>query len=174
MNPIATKAAIPGLELPKGAGPGADVGVGQGTGKPPMDFDQLMAQIKTTAAGGAPAQAPSAPASVEPAMKVQPSPANELRQGLETSRRHITRLSKQIEGVRETPAAQGLGGRLTGIEQQYAQLNAMLQTMPANAGPQRWIVLQQQMYSMSENIGTLSKMVSQASSGMKSMLQTQV
>ncbi len=170
MNPIVTKAANSGLELPKESG----LDVGRAAGKPPMDFDQLMAQIKAAAAGGSPAQAPNAPARVDPAVSTRPSPATGLRQGMETGRRHITRLSKQIEGLRGMPAAQGLGGRLTGIEQQYAQLNTMLRTMPANAGPQRWIVLQQQMYSMSENIGTLSKMVSQASSGMKSMLQTQV
>jgi len=63
---------------------------------------------------------------------------------------------------------------LTSIEHQYTRLDSAAKGMPPNASPQQWIALQQQVYSMNENIGVLSKMVGQAASGVKSVLQTQV
>lgn len=178
MNTIVGKLANFQPDLANGGG----AGNGQGAGKRPSPYDQAAARVKNASEGNASAAglsrpAPTAISTANSPARLQPSarvtPAAQVMNGLAAARSHLSRLQNTgaVQGATEP---QGLKGRLIGIEQQYAQLNSALQTMPSNATPQQWIVLQQQMYSMSENIGTLSKMVSQASSGMKSMLQTQV
>ncbi|WP_035351883.1 hypothetical protein [Edaphobacter aggregans] len=69
---------------------------------------------------------------------------------------------------------QGLQSRLTSAEQQYMRLNSAVNSLPPNASAQQWLALQQQAYSMNENIGVLSKLVGQAANGVKTVLQTQV
>jgi hypothetical protein len=97
-----------------------------------------------------------------------------VSQNLETSQHYLVRLRERIEATPSTSSMQGLQSRLTSIEHQYTRLDSAVKAMLANASPQQWIALQQQVYSMNENIGVLSKMVGQAASGVKSILQTQV
>lgn len=97
-----------------------------------------------------------------------------VHQSLAATQHHLARLRERIESGSPTSSMQGLQARLTSAEQQYMRLSSAVNSLPANASPQQWLVLQQQAYSMNENIGVLSKMVGQAANGVKTVLQTQV
>jgi hypothetical protein len=64
--------------------------------------------------------------------------------------------------------------RLTSTEQQYTRLYAALKALPPYASTHRRIAIEQEVYSMNEKIATISKMVGQSGSGVKTIPQTQV
>ena len=147
-------------------------------------FDKVRSQLKSGTGneahptGTQPATSASAVGSdptVDRAQRGAPvRPSDQVRQSLASSQYHLARLK---ESVASTPAANsisGLQGRLTSIEREYARIDAAAKALPVNANPQQLIALQQQVYGMNESIGVLSKMVTQAASGVKSVLQTQV
>jgi len=123
-------------------------------------FDKVRSQLKDNAGSEAHPTSPQAPAN--PA-----AVGNDA--GVDRAR-----LQARVESTPGANSISGLQNRLTSIEHQYTRLDAVARAMPANASPQQWIALQQQVYSMNESIGVLSKMVTQAASGVKSVLQTQV
>jgi hypothetical protein len=97
-----------------------------------------------------------------------------IQQNLAASQHHLARLRDRVESSSSVGSMRGIKGRLTSVENQYRQIDSVLRTLPQNASPQQYLALQQQVYSMNENIGALSKLVEQASNGVKSILQTQV
>lgn len=148
-------------------------------------FDKIRSQLNDRANGEAsPAQSASAVNASTPASNPHPgriqgnaasaTPASRIRQNLTTAQYHLARLRDRVDSAQATGPMQGVMSRLTSAERQYQQLDSAVQAMPANASPQQWLALQQQVYSMNENIGALSKLVEQASSGVKSVLQTQI
>ncbi len=146
-------------------------------------FDKIESQLKdnprdeASSVDSAPPANPSAESGNLSAGRVQQGAAStpdRVRQSLATSQHHLSRLRERVELTPGTSSMQGLQSRLTSIEHQYTRLDSAAKAMPPNASPQQWIALQQQVYSMNENIGVLSKMVGQAANGVKSVLQTQV
>lgn len=147
-------------------------------------FDKVRSQLKDNAdnqAQPADPQAPLNPAAVgndlgvDRAQRSAPvTPSDRVQQGLSAGQYHLGRLKDRVESTPGANSIAGLQSRLTSIEHQYTRLDAAAKTLPVNASPQQWIALQQQVYSMNESIGVLSKMVTQAASGVKSVLQTQV
>ncbi len=102
------------------------------------------------------------------------SPSDRINNSLASSQYHLARLKQSVEAAPELSSMPGIQSRLTSVEQEYLQLNSAAASLSPNASPQQLLALQQQAYSMSENIGVLSKMVGQAATGVKSVLQTQV
>jgi RNA polymerase sigma factor for flagellar operon FliA len=133
-------------------------------------FGKLSSQLKDKAGSEASPGEPTSPANSPVASH---EATNQVHKTLAAGQHHLARLR---ECVAPTPGAesQSLQSRLTSIEHQYTRLDSAVKAMPPNASPQQWIALQQQVYSMNENIGVLAKMVGQAASGVKSVLQTQV
>jgi hypothetical protein len=145
-------------------------------------FDKIRSQLKDNAGNEAsPAESASpanSPASGNPSVdRVQRGSAatlDRVHQSLASSQYHLARLKERVESTPGVSSMQGIQSRLTGVEHQYTRLDSAVKAMPPNASPQQWIALQQQVYGMEESIGVLSKMVGQAASGVKSVLQTQV
>ena len=147
-------------------------------------FDKVRSQLQDSAGTevqpvGSQSPAPTSAAGATPsADRVQGgasvTPPERVSKNLSSSQYHLARLKERIESTPEANSISGLQSRLSSIEHQYAKVDAAAKAMPANASPQQWIALQQQVYSMNESIGVLSKMVTQAASGVKSVLQTQV
>jgi hypothetical protein len=146
-------------------------------------FDKVRSQLKSDpgnqaspAESASPTTAPGA--SNDPgASKLQhgaTAAPDRIRQSLAAGQHHLARLREGIESTPGASSMQSLQSRLISAEHQYTQLSSAVNSLPPNASPQQWLALQQQAYSMNENIGVLSKMVGQAASGVKSVLQTQV
>ena len=143
----------------------------------PSKFDKVQRQLKNSSNGGV---SPSGGASSISSSSINrvsmqdgaASTPDRVRQNLAASQRHLVQLKERVDA---TPGAgSNLQGRLSSIERQYTRLDSVANTMPTNASPQQWLVLQQRVYAMNENIGVLSKMVSQVVGGVKSVLQTQI
>jgi hypothetical protein len=102
------------------------------------------------------------------------SAPDRLRQSLTTSQYHLDRLKNRVASSPEVSSMQGIMSRLTSAETQYQHIDAAVRNLPANANPQQLISLQQMVYSMNENISGISKVIDQAVSVVKSVLQTQI
>lgn len=147
-------------------------------------FDQVRRKLKTNAGKELQSASPDATVKLPAAENAavvdrtqRPAavpPSEHVKDSLSASRYHMVRLKERVESTPVDAPVSGLQSRLASIERQYSLIDAAARAMPATATPQQWITLQQQVYSMDEDIGVLSKMVSQAASGVKSVLQTQV
>jgi hypothetical protein len=151
-------------------------------------FDEIRAQLQDTAdsLGIQLPQSVAESAKVHPAAPVQSTsganPASRAMSGptkientLAVSRYHIDRIQTQIKASPSANALQKtITGKLTSIENQYNQLDVALREVSPDASPQQWLRLQQLANTMNENINVLSKLVDSASSGVKTILQTQI
>jgi hypothetical protein len=100
--------------------------------------------------------------------------ADALLKSLSTSKYHLERLKKISISKAETSPMQSVMSRLSDAENQFQQIDSALRAMPPDASAAQWMVLQQMVYNVNENISVLTKVIDQASSGVKSVLQTQV
>ena len=103
-----------------------------------------------------------------------PPGAEKVQQTMAAGRYHLDRVQTTVKVNSSTGTMDKVKGKLTSIETQYNQLDATLQQISPNASPQDWLRLQQMANSMNENISVLSKLVDSASSGIKTILQTQI
>ena len=103
-----------------------------------------------------------------------PPGAEKVQQTMAAGRYHLDRVQTIVKANSATGTMDKVKGKLTSIEAQYNQLDATLQQISPNASPQDWLRLQQMANSMNENISVLSKLVDSASSGVKTILQTQI
>jgi hypothetical protein len=103
-----------------------------------------------------------------------PPGAEKVQQSMAAGRYHLDRIQATVKANSSTSTLDKVKGKLTSIEAQYNQLDGTLQQISPNASPQDWLRLQQMANSMNENISVLSKLVDSASSGVKTILQTQI
>jgi hypothetical protein len=103
-----------------------------------------------------------------------PPGAEKVQQTMATGRYHLDRFQTTVKANSSNGTMDKVKGKLTSIEAQYNQLDTTLQKISPNASPQDWLRLQQMANSMNENISVLSKLVDSASSGVKTILQTQI
>jgi hypothetical protein len=103
-----------------------------------------------------------------------PPGAEKIQQTMATGRYHLDRVQTTVKANSSNDTMDKVKGKLTSIEAQYNQLDTTLQKISPNASPQDWLRLQQMANSMNENISVLSKLVDSASSGVKTILQTQI
>jgi hypothetical protein len=99
---------------------------------------------------------------------------NQVQQNLSVSQHHLSRLKYRIESSSTAGSMPGIRKHFVSVESQFRQLDKAIHQMSGNASPQQLMELQQKVYGINENIATLSKMVDQATSSVKSILQTQL
>ncbi|MCU1224111.1 MAG: hypothetical protein JWQ42_2204 [Edaphobacter sp.] len=201
MDPILTKAVTPSVSDSFNGTAGAQLpkdGVSQ-FDKIKAQLQDTADKVNTYAPQPVSATAPTPPASVaslqpssaavQPAdsdMKTTtgtaqsksinslPPGAEKVQQTMAAGRYHLDRVQTTVKTNSSTGTMDKVKGRLTSIEAQYNQLDATLKQISPNASPQDWLRLQQMANSMNENISVLSKLVDSASSGVKTILQTQI
>jgi hypothetical protein len=200
MDPILTKAVTPtvsdsfngsaGTQLPKDGASQFD--------KIKTQLQDTTDSVNSFAPNTVSAAAPTPPAStasVQPSSAPQPADsgmkpamgtarsqsiqsllpgAEKVQQTMAAGRYHLGRVQTVVKANSSTGNMDKVKGKLTSIEAQYNQLDATLQQISPNASPQDWLRLQQMANSMNENISVLSKLVDSASSGVKTILQTQI
>ncbi|MBB6142571.1 hypothetical protein HNQ77_000509 [Silvibacterium bohemicum] len=187
MDPILTKAVTPGISDPSAGGLGTQLPKGSAS-----PFDKIKAQLQETAdqvnpsssqavqpatnpAQSAGSAANSASGVTKPAsMQSLPPGPEKLQQSMAVGRYHLDRVQSAVKSNSSASTMDKVKGKLTSIEAQYNQLDVTLQQISPNATPQDWLRLQQMASSMNENIAVLSKLVDSASSGVKTILQTQI
>jgi hypothetical protein len=86
----------------------------------------------------------------------------------------IEHLTQRVNALPQTPAFEPFRQRLASIDSQYQAAGKLVNSMPGSATPGDLMKIQMQMYQLTENLEMMSKVVEQVSSGVKSVLQTQV
>jgi hypothetical protein len=165
MDPVLSKIAT-NLPDPSGSNGGTQAPK-NGSSK----FDRVSNQVAGGVAGPSSAHAVSSPSGAQPGAM---SPSDRVNRDLAASQNQLSRLKNRVGSTPELSTMRDLEGRLSSLEHQYAQLDQASKALPPDASRQQLLLLQQQVYSMNEGIGTLSKIVGEAASGVKTILQTQV
>ena len=150
----------------------------------PQSVPSTAAMLPTSAASAQPSSAavqPANPGSKSATEIVRstninslPPASEKVQQAMVAGRYHLDRLEATVKANSSASTMDKVKGKLTSIEAQYNQLDGTLQQISPNASPQDWLRLQQMANSMNENISVLSKLVDSASSGVKTILQTQI
>ena len=90
------------------------------------------------------------------------------------ARTQLDAVKGRVEAAKTTPGSEGIRDRLSAIEAQFESVTGKTNAIPDTNNLRDLLALQTEMYTMSQNIEVLSKVVDAASSGVKSTLQMQV
>jgi hypothetical protein len=156
----------------------------EGQKSEPSKFDRLRADLsqKLAPVGPLPAKVTSINDQQKQLL------ANDLRRKLETGqspqeifggdlknlRSGITDLSRQVAAAPDVSAFAPLRERLKSIESDFNASAKLLQTPLSTDDHCKLLEMQMEMYKLTENVEVLSRTVSEAGSGVKTLLQTQV
>ena len=86
----------------------------------------------------------------------------------------IANLTNRVSALPETSAFDPVRKRLANIDSQFQSVGKLLNSVQGTQNQADLMKLQVHMYQLSENLELMSKVVEQMTSGMKSVLQTQV
>ena len=86
----------------------------------------------------------------------------------------IQHLTTRVEALPKTPAFEPLRQRLTSIDAQFQAAGKLVNHAGSSGNPADMMKVQMQMYQLTENLELMSKVVDQVTSGVKSILQTQL
>jgi type III secretion system YscI/HrpB-like protein len=149
----------------------------------PSKFDRLRADLNGQSTSAA--QLPPKVTAVSDQQKQLLE--NDLRRKLETGKSPqeifgadmkqlctgITDLNRQVAAVPDTSAFAPLRQRLESIESDFNASTKLLKS-PALDDPNKLLQMQMEVYKLTSNVEILSRTVSEAASGAKTILQTQV
>lgn len=86
----------------------------------------------------------------------------------------VGHLTDRVNALPKTPAFEPFRKRLASIDQQYQSAGNLVNSVGGTQNPGDLMKVQMQMYQLTENLELMSKVVEQVTSGVKSILQTQV
>jgi hypothetical protein len=86
----------------------------------------------------------------------------------------LQQLTTRVNALPKTSAFDPLRQRLASIDAQYHSAGSLVNSVKGNSNPAELMKIQMQMYQLTENLELASKVVEQVTSGVKSILQTQV
>jgi hypothetical protein len=179
VDPIASKVAVKPSEI---AGEKGNAGAAK-TGE--SKFDKVRAQLQDDSSRGV--QIPPEITKVSPEQRnalqadltkrlqgtKTHSPQAIFKPEMKRAKEGLQHLTKRVNELPKTAAFDPLRQRLASIDSQY-QATGQLLNSTSHASPEELLKLQMQMYQMSENLEVMSKVVEQVTTGMKSILQTQL
>jgi hypothetical protein len=93
---------------------------------------------------------------------------------IRAAKSNITQLTKRVNALPKTPAFDPVRQRLASVDSQFQSAGQMVQGLRGTESPGDLMKIQMQMYQLTENLEIVSKVVEQVTSGVKSILQTQV
>jgi methyl-accepting chemotaxis protein len=86
----------------------------------------------------------------------------------------VAQLTTRVNALPKTPAFEPFRDRLTSIDNQFQSTTKLVNSIKGTETPQQLMGIQSQLYQMSENLELMSKALEQLTSGVKSILQTQI
>ena len=91
---------------------------------------------------------------------------------LRQTKTRIDNLTSRVNELPKTSAFDPLRQRLTSIDDQFQSAGKLIHSLNGQQAPADLMKVQLQMYQMTENLELMSKVVEQVTSGVKSILQT--
>lgn len=105
---------------------------------------------------------------------VSPASADVLKPKLEYAGSSLSDLNARVATIKPTRAAESLQNRLDLLNAQFRTLGNHLQESAAKDDPMQLLRLQNDIYQLDEELELVSKVVEQTTSGVRSLLQTQL
>ncbi len=102
------------------------------------------------------------------------SPKEVFKVDMKRAQDGVQRLSNRVNGLPKTPAFEPFRQRLASIDQQYRATGQLVNSTASSDNPKDLLKIQVQLFQMTENLELMSKVVDQVTSGMKTILQTQL
>lgn len=93
---------------------------------------------------------------------------------MKRAKEKVDHLTTRVNSLPKTSAFDPIRSRLTSIDQQYQSAGQLVNSLKNADNPRDLMKIQMQMYQLTENLELMSKVVEQVTSGMKSVLQTQL
>jgi hypothetical protein len=180
VNPIINQAASKPFDVTKaedGAGPGKS-----GESK----FDKVRSRLLDEQASRVDLPPEAKPVSGEQRNALQADLLTRLQAGgtisaqelfaphLQQAKQGIQNLTHRVNSLPKTQAFEPFRQRLASIDSQYQEAGKLVNSVKSSESPGDLMKVQMQMYQLTENLEMMSKVVEQVSSGVKSVLQTQV
>jgi hypothetical protein len=116
-------------------------------------------------------QAPPAPVSIS---SISPASADALKPKLDYAGSSLSDLKARAATIKPTSAAEALQNRLDLLNAQFRVLGNHLEQSAAKNDPVQLLKLQNDIYQLDEELELVSKVVDQATSGVRALLQTQL
>lgn len=105
---------------------------------------------------------------------VSPSPADALKPKLNYAGNSLAALNTRVAAIAPTSAAQSLQNRLDLLNVKFRAIGDAFQNSAAKNDPMQLLRLQNDIYQLDEELELVSRVVDQATSGVRSLLQTQI
>jgi hypothetical protein len=149
-------------------------------------FDRVRSRLLDEQAARVQMPKEAGPASVEQQKALKAELTSRLEKGgneaatrmftsrVQEAQRNITHLNKRVDALPKTPAFDPLRQRLARVDDQFRTAGQMVNSLRGTESPGDLMKIQVQMYQLTENLEIMSKVVEQVTSGVKSILQTQI
>ena len=102
------------------------------------------------------------------------SPQKAFAVDMKRAKVQVDQLTSRVNALPKTPAFEPLRQRLTSIDSQFHSTGQLVHSLKGTESTGDLMKVQVQMYQLTENLELMSKVVEQVTSGVKSILQTQV
>jgi len=151
-----------------------------------QSFERTLVEKKNAAEAGGGAPTPVSRISEEQQahlltqlrMKVQQTsstnPSQLFSREMQSVHQKLTSVAQRVSALPRVPAFDGLRNHLQNLEAQYRNSGNLLHSLGPDAKLQDLLHLQEDMYLMTQNLEVFSRVVDQTTSGVKTILQTQV
>jgi hypothetical protein len=107
--------------------------------------------------------------------QTKPASAHELFSvDMKRAKEGVEQLTNRVNALPKTPAFDPLRKRLASIDSQYQSAGRLVNSVQGTESPAELMKVQMKVYQLTENLELMSKVVEQVTSGMKTLLQTQV
>jgi len=110
----------------------------------------------------------------DPVLPPSNSPAGVLKPKLEYAGDSLSVLKARVATIEPSSAGESLQNRLDLLNAQFRVLGNNLQDSAAKNDPMQLLRLQNDIYQLDEELELVSKVVDQATNGVRSLLQTQI
>ncbi len=107
-------------------------------------------------------------------LSTSPAASDVLKPTFEYTGNSLSELNARAAAIKPTSAAESLQTRLDLLNAQFRVLGSHLQESAAKGDPMQLLRLQNDIYQLDEELELVSKVVDQATSGVRSLLQTQL
>jgi hypothetical protein len=165
MDPLTLKAAS------LGADDGLEAGVEAAKKVGPSRFDELSQNFARDPVTQ-PSTVPVHPPTTEATSTV--NLASTVNNQLHVTEASLQRLNHRVQAASQTTEVGTIRTLVDQLVVRFTNVGNSIRQVGAQANPQKLLVLQAKVYQISEDVELLSKMVDQATSGVKTVLQTQV
>lgn len=165
MDPLTLKAAS------FGAGDRLEAGVEVAKKVGPSRFDELSQKV----AGVPVTQSSTVP--LQPQTTEATSPANlasTVNNQLHVTEASLQRLNHRVQAASQTTEVGTIRTLVEQLSVRFTNVGDSIRQVGVQQNPQNLLAMQAKIYQISEDVELLSKMVDQATSGVKTVLQTQV